>query len=191
MQIMMQNKQNRATGFSVLKPLMYVILLIFLAGCSASRTLPKYSGTAISSKNAKQIQHDFAQQLDVRPEEITRIDLYNYINDWLGVKYRFGGNSKSGIDCSAFTGNLYREIYKINLPRTSADMAKEIKSTKKHKLQEGDLVFFSFGKKRVDHVGVYLKNDRFVHVSTSKGVVISKLSDPWYEKYLVKYGYVN
>src|SRR5690606_16584499 len=188
---MILNKQNWETGFSILKPLMSVILLILLSGCSASRTLPKHSNTTVSSKNARQIQHDFAQQLGVSPDEITRIDLYSYINDWLGVKYRYGGNSKSGIDCSAFTGNLYREIYQINLPRTSADMAKEIKTTKKHKLKEGDLVFFSFGKKRIDHVGIYLKNDRFVHVSSSKGVIISKLSDPWYEKYLVKYGYVH
>jgi len=189
---MSQNKKNRETGFSVfLKLLMSFVLLSVLAGCSATRTTSKPADSSVSGTTTRQIQHEFAKKLEVSPSEITQINLYNYINDWLGVKHRLGGNSKSGIDCSAFAGNLYREIYQINLPRTSADMAKEIKPTKKHKLKEGDLVFFSFGKKRIDHVGIYLKNDRFVHVSSSKGVIISKLSDPWYEKYLVKYGYIN
>src|SRR5690606_41447427 len=102
-----------------------------------------------------------------------------------------GEHSHSRLVCSELEGNLYRANYHINLQRTSADMANEINPTTKHKLKEGDLVFFSFGKKRIDHVGIYLKNDRFVHVSSSKGVIISKLSDPWYEKYLVKYGYIN
>lgn len=190
--IVQSNEKSRATGFSVL--LKFIIGLAFLSSlvsCSSARTVAKPSvGTSLNASEQK-IQRDFANILEVNPEEITQIKLYRYIDDWLSVKHKLGGNSKSGIDCSAFVGNIYREIFQVNLPRTSADMAKTIRTTKKNQLKEGDLVFFSFGKKRIDHVGIYLKNNRFVHVSTSKGVIVSKLTDPWYANYLVKYGYVD
>ena len=99
-----------------------------------------------------------------------------------------GGTTKSGIDCSGFVSNVYTEIYKEKLPRTSRDMADEIKNKKIDKLKEGDLVFFAFGGGKIDHVGIYLHNNRFVHVNRKKGVIISNLEDVWYSKYFVKSG---
>ncbi|HIX54669.1 MAG TPA: C40 family peptidase, partial [Candidatus Sphingobacterium stercoripullorum] len=58
---------------------------------------------------------------------------------------------------------------------------------KERQLSEGDLVFFSFGGRNIDHVGMYLHNGKFVHVSTSKGVIISNLKEQWYHKYF-KFG---
>src|SRR5690554_7699464 len=84
---------------------------------------------------------------------------------------------------------LYREIYNVQLPRSSKDIAVNIKRKYTKNLKEGDLVFFSFGKsKEINHVGIYLHNNKFVHASTSRGVIISDLTEPWYGNYLVKCG---
>jgi lipoprotein Spr len=70
-------------------------------------------------------------------------------------------------------------------------MADGIKRKYDNHLVEGDLVFFRFGKKNIDHVGLYLKNNKFVHVSTSKGVIISDLHESWFYKYFVRAGTVK
>ena len=70
-------------------------------------------------------------------------------------------------------------------------MAENIKRKYEDELNEGDLVFFDFNGQKFSHVGVYLQNNRFVHVSTSKGVIISNLKDPWYYKYFSRAGSVK
>lgn len=115
-------------------------------------------------------------------------DLYTFIDGWMGSPHRLGGQTKFGIDCSAFVGMVYNEVYRKDLPRTSRDMAQHIKRKYDEDLSEGDLVFFSFGGRDIDHVGVYLHNGKFVHVSTKQGVVISNLKDVWYYKYLKRCG---
>lgn len=191
MQTTINYKQSRTAGFvSFSKYLLGIFIIVTLSSCSASRTVNNSHKTNRPAKY-NQLQKEYALKLNVDENQLNQLALYAYIDEWMGVKHKMGGNTKSGIDCSAFVGNIYREIYNINLPRTSADMANTIKTTSQQKLKEGDLVFFSFGKKRVDHVGIYLHNDFFVHVSSSKGVIISKLSSPWYNKYLVKQGYVK
>ena len=115
-------------------------------------------------------------------------DLYRFITDWAGVKYRLGGLDKRGIDCSGFALLLQKDIYQVSLPRRSRDQAEAIKEKKVTQLKEGDLIFFSFGGGAVDHVGVYLNNDYFVHASTSRGVIVDDLRIPAYQKAIVKAG---
>lgn len=117
--------------------------------------------------------------------------LYKFITDWTGVKYRFGGLDKSGIDCSGFAFLLEKEIYGITLPRVSRDQANFARKKRLESLEEGDLVFFSFGGANVDHVGVYLNNGFFVHASTNRGVIVDDLNLPAYQRALVKTGTVN
>jgi len=117
--------------------------------------------------------------------------LYKFITDWTGVKYRFGGLDKNGIDCSGFAFLLEKEIYGVTLPRISRDQANFARKKKYGALEEGDLVFFSFGGENVDHVGVYLNNGFFVHASTNRGVIVDDLNLPAYQRVLVKSGSVN
>ena len=132
---------------------------------------------------------DFGRMLDVDASRLKNRELYSFILEWYGTPYQFGGQTMKGIDCSGFANVLYKDVYKIQLPRTSKDIAENIKRKYTDELKEGDLVFFSFGKSgEVNHVGVYLHNNRFVHASTSKGVIISDLTEPWYGNYLVKCG---
>lgn len=117
--------------------------------------------------------------------------LYRFINNWTGVRYKLGGLDKSGIDCSGFALLLQKDIYGKTLPRRSKDQADAVKNKSYSNLKEGDLIFFSFGGREVDHVGVYLNGDFFVHASTTRGVIIDDLTLPVYQKAIVKTGTLN
>lgn len=117
--------------------------------------------------------------------------LYRFINNWTGVRYKLGGLDKSGIDCSGFALLLQKDIYGKTLPRRSKDQADAVKNKSYNNLKEGDLIFFSFGGREVDHVGVYLNGDFFVHASTTRGVIIDDLTLPVYQKAIVKTGTLN
>lgn len=117
--------------------------------------------------------------------------LYRFISDWTGVRYRLGGLDKSGIDCSGFALLLEKEIFGKSLPRRSADQAMTVNERNFNQLKEGDLIFFSFGGNVVDHVGVYLNNDYFVHASTNRGVVVDDIKLPIYQKSIVKTGSIK
>lgn len=117
--------------------------------------------------------------------------LYHFITDWAGVKYRLGGLDKNGIDCSGFALLLEKNIYGVDLPRRSRDQAAVVKNENPSQLKEGDLLFFSFGGNEVDHVGVYLNEDFFVHASPTRGVVVDNMKLPAFQKALVKSGPVK
>lgn len=111
--------------------------------------------------------------------------LENYASAWLGAKYVYGAASKKQTDCSGFVMQVYKGFYDIALDHSASKMYKDPRGSKvgRSSLKEGDLVFFgSFWS--IDHVGIYLKGDRFIHASTSKGVIISPMSDKyWSHKY--------
>jgi lipoprotein Spr len=129
----------------------------------------------------------YAILLDLEVEKLTNRRLVEYINQWWGVPYRVGGNSMDGIDCSAFVKGLASDAFKIDLPRTSREQADFCKKIEVSELQEGDLVFFSTGRS-ISHVGLYISNNKFVHASTSMGVIISDLNEPYWSRRFVKAG---
>jgi len=162
-----------------------------------STTLPKPEVTVISStakpvKNAVtaavlsteacgKIQFKYAQLMDIEIESVVNFTLFQFIEEWWNTSYRYGGNGKNGIDCSALTGLLFSSVYGISLPRTSREQYAKSEKVKREDLTEGDLVFFNT-RGGVSHVGVYLTNEYFVHASTSNGVTISSLNDNYYSK---------
>jgi lipoprotein Spr len=112
--------------------------------------------------------------------------LWQNATAWLGVPYRYGGTNRSGIDCSALAGHIYRDVYGINLPRTVADMIKKGRSVNGQKFKEGDLLFFKNTRTGpVDHVGIYLGEGRFIHASTTSGVIISDSGSGLYRRRLI------
>lgn len=137
------------------------------------------------------VKERYSALLDVKEKDLTNEKLYRFIDDWIGVPHKLGGMDKKGVDCSGFISILNKEIYDQSLPRTAASMAGTVKRKYEEQLKEGDLVFFDFNGQKFSHVGVYLHNNKFVHTSTSKGVIISDLKDPWYYKYFSRAGTVK
>lgn len=172
-------------------------IILFLTSCGVRKKTFSYenpnikpSTTSTSGANATaraDLTRYYANMLGVETRELNK-ELYTFIDAWMGSPHRLGGMTKDGIDCSGFVSLVFREIYHKDLPRTSRDMAHIVKRKYDYQLREGDLVFFSFGGRGIDHVGIYLHNDRFVHVSTKQGVIISNLKETWYYKYLNRCG---
>lgn len=196
---MMNKIQNRKFPVFFISKFLIVCSILFLVGCKAKtdwrdnyNKKKTVKTTNASKKNAIEKPHslsEISKLLDVSENNLKNKNLYRFIIDWYGTPYQFGGTSFKGVDCSGFTNILYKEIYNIQLPRISKDIAQNVKRKYTDDLKEGDLVFFSFGNTGVvNHVGVYLHNNKFVHASTSKGVIISNLTEPYYGNYLVKCG---
>ena len=104
----------------------------------------------------------------------------DFYNEWKNVKYKMGGVSKTGIDCSAFTQKIYRDKFGIELSRTTRTQVNEGIEVARSELQPGDLVFFKTSKTD-RHVGVYVGNNKFLH-SSIRGVQYTSLDKPFYKK---------
>ena len=141
-------------------------------------------------EHSSSLQFKYAQLLNRNVEEINNISLYNFIDEWWGTRYRYGGKDKKGIDCSALTGLLMSSVFAIKLPRTAREQYSASVKIEKEEMNEGDLVFFNTTG-GVSHVGVYLGNNYFVHASRNSGVIISNLLDPYYENRFISGGRVS
>lgn len=129
----------------------------------------------------------YAILLDIEVERLSNKKLIEYIHQWWAVPYRIGGSTMNGIDCSNFVKGLTNYTYGLELPRTSREQAAFCKEIEREELKEGDLVFFNTGR-GISHVGLYMANNKFVHASTSMGVVISSLDEPYWKRRYVKSG---
>ena len=101
---------------------------------------------------------------------------------WMGTPYEYGGDSKSGIDCSAFTKEMYSDAAGINLPRTCEEQAKLGSPVQKDGLKFGDLIFFNTTGQNPSHVAIYIGDDMFAHASVSFGVTLSSMYSSYYKK---------
>jgi lipoprotein Spr len=138
------------------------------------------------------VKDKYSSMLDVLPNQISNVMLYRFIDEWYGTRYRMGGTSKSGVDCSAFVQNLYQYVFGLNLLRTAwmqFESSKYISNI--NDLKEGDLVFFRIKSSRITHVGVYLKNNFFVHSASSKGVSIASLTNDYWSRYFAGGGRIK
>jgi cell wall-associated NlpC family hydrolase len=147
---------------------------------SSKKTTPSLLNEAESAFGA--LQFKYAILLDVPVEEVNDEKLLSFIDSWYGTPYRYGGFSKDGVDCSAFTQVMMSNIYQVPVPRISAEQFNQSKRISRKELKEGDLVFFKTSGRTISHVGIYLRNNKFVHASTSGGVMISDLGEDYYSR---------
>ncbi len=134
-------------------------------------------------------QFKYAIKLDVPVETLQNSNLYNTIDEWWGTPYRLGGTTQKGIDCSAFVQTIMLGVFALQLPRTAREQRGVAEWVPLSDLREGDLIFFNT-KGRISHVGVYLHNNKFVHASTSFGVMISDLNETYWSHKIVGAGRV-
>ncbi len=133
----------------------------------------------------------FSQIMGVALSTTSNLKLYQFVYDWIGTPYRFGGESRKGIDCSAFTKEIYAKVFNTVIHRNSRDIFSMSIPISREDLQEGDLVFFKIKSRSITHMGIYLGNNRFAHASSSRGVVLSNLEEPYYKRYFYKGGRVS
>lgn len=152
--------------------------------------IPARNEEAAAIERCSSLQFKYALLLDVEVESISNAGLLSFIEEWSGTRYRYGGKTKEGIDCSAYSGALCNTVFGLNLPRTARDQYASCNKLKRDELQEGDLVFFNT-RGGVSHVGVYLANGYFTHASTSNGVMISNLDEGYYSKRFIGGGRFN
>ncbi|MBN2543939.1 excinuclease ABC subunit UvrC [bacterium] len=170
--------------YRVVATILLLAALIVGNGCTpAPRYLPEPDIVKETKKpKPEKPEPTPSQTTETMPEDDIRLDaLMGQVNLYLGAPYLYGGTTRNGIDCSGYTQILYKKAFGINLPRTVSDQYKLGESVKRKNLEVGDLVFFNTSDdKQVDHVGVYLGNEKFTHASTTHGVVITPLSVGFY-----------
>ncbi len=141
-----------------MRKIIFILLsLLFLSSCGSS----KNATSVLSTQNKLEIEYQ----------------------KYKGIPYKYGGTTSSGFDCSGFVNTVYFNAFKYDLPRTTTLMSKEGSAVNKSKLKPGDLVFFRPSKKYL-HMGIYIGNGQFIHSSTSKGIIKSRLDNVyWKDKY--------
>lgn len=164
-----------------------LILLLIIVSYSSCKSSKKARNSKIITK--KSATRDVSKSRTTETSEITSLEdqIINYAKTFEGVRYRWGGTDKSGMDCSGLVFESFK-THDIYLPRISRDMAKKGVEIKLKETQKGDLLFFKTGKSRrnaINHVGlvIEIKNNAiyFIHSTTSKGVIISSLNDDYWK----------
>lgn len=190
-----------------IRVLTYLIIIILATACGNSRkaannwqtivvsTADSSNRTLAALSPDQRLRVKYAAWLKTDPDSLKNMTLYQFIDKWMKTPYRWGGTDEKGIDCSAFMQRLLQDVYNIPVPRTSVEQffTKNIEPFHDgHYFAEGDLVFFAtMPGKPVSHVGFYLQNRVFVNASSSQGVSLANLDDPYWKKRYVAAGRVK
>ncbi|NUY55842.1 C40 family peptidase [Salinivibrio sp. EAGSL] len=146
--------------------LLISVLSVLLTSCTTQPDPPSVSPLSPSTNTISD------QALDRALTQLYR--------QWQGTPYRWGGTTRQGIDCSAYTQHVYQSALATPLPRTTHGQAKIGNQIAYEAAMQGDLVFFHI-RPGLRHVGVYLGEQRFMHASASKGVTVSRLDNPYWQ----------
>lgn len=184
-----------------------LIVSVFLIGCKSSKIVTSkeeaiergiydYDNSTVSTKkptkkssNTTYTEEKKSSTKSTKESVATSSVNQKIIDDaleFLGVRYRTGGTNKKGVDCSGLVFTAYGNN-DVKLPRTSIDMSRHGKKISKRNAEPGDLIFFKTnGRSKINHVGIIteINSDeiKFVHASTSRGVIVSSTSENYYNK---------
>ncbi|WP_339702518.1 C40 family peptidase [uncultured Marixanthomonas sp.] len=195
---------------ALIPTIIFSLLLITLSSCGGSKNKlaivkpkldkkPQVENTSETTVEKKEpvilpIQLKYANILNVDPTDLDNTSLYSFIDEWMGAPYLMGGEDMEGVDCSSFAQHLYVNVYGYLLERTSGrqyDSETTDKFLGQEFIEEGDLLFFkrpNVDDETITHVGIYLKNNKFVSASgysgpeKVRGVKISDLTDEWWQE---------
>jgi cell wall-associated NlpC family hydrolase len=159
-------------------------VLLLVSGCG---TLPVYKGAGIACVGGKWASGVSAGSGG--PSNSTESSLMSEIDSWMGTPYQYGGESRSGVDCSGFTQAVYGSVG-VEIPRTASQQAAAAQDVNPGSLDFGDLLFFNTSGSGISHVGIYIGNGFFAHSSSSQGVVRESLAKEYYATRIVSAGRV-
>lgn len=162
-------------------------------GFSIDETKPVSTTSTENTSNiekASALRLKYSVLLNTEVEELKNEVLLESLDEWYGTRYRLGGMTKSGVDCSAFVQAVFATTFGISLPRTAREQHRVAQKISRTELKEGDLLFFNT-RGGVSHVGIYLQNNKFIHASTSRGVTISDMFEPYYLKRFIGAGRID
>lgn len=163
--------------------LVVICVAVFATGCSSSRVLQESPPPVEANPPASDTDVGRGlpeQEVDPGDAPVQTL-LRAEIDRWEGTPHRWGGTTPSGADCSGFVVSVYRDRFGLSLPRTTSEQALYGRGIHKHDLRAGDLVFFR-PSKRTNHVGIYLENGEFAHISSSRGLMISRLDESYWRR---------
>lgn len=157
-----------------------IIFIVFFSACSSTKD-PRYLSDSINYNHKFPPKQPYDYKLTSKLTYSNMYDLlYAQFKEWKGVKYKYGGTTKKGVDCSAFVQKTYKDKLHTKIPRTTKYQSSFGKEVGMDELQMGDLIFFKTGY-NTRHVGIYLEGGKFLHASTKYGVIISHLDNPYYQ----------
>lgn len=146
--------------------LLTLFAAVLLTGCASTRSAgPSNGSPSYDSPRASDVEHRLR-------DEVRR---------WEGTPHEWGGITRAGADCSGFVMAVYRDAFGLRLPRTTAEQVKAGVSVRQRDLQAGDLVFF-LNPSKTRHVGIFLSDGEFAHVSSSRGVMVSHLDESYWQE---------
>ena len=160
----------KSAGFFSLCALTACFLIV---GCAA---VPEPANVTNFAETPLQISKDQAVGTEIEKR------LRQEYRRWQGTRHRLGGSGRRGIDCSGFVKAVYRDVFNIDLPRSTRLQVRTGQAVSFENLRAGDLVFFS-PPSYPRHVGIYLGGFEFVHASKNKGVTVSKIDQYYWRKY--------
>ena len=163
----------------ILPAVLLIIICLLLSGCHSSHKKDKSRPTLETIKAGKL--------------KGTEKKLVEEALTWMGTPYKYDGSDKGkGTDCSGLVTKVYLDVTGKKLPRNSKQQAEFCKKIGKRSVKAGDLVFFATGKSksRISHVGIMIDDNRFIHASTKRGVIISEMTTPYYQRTFIMYGRV-
>ncbi|WP_339699240.1 C40 family peptidase [uncultured Marixanthomonas sp.] len=168
---------------------------VLLVSCGSSRNVTKQkkitrpTTTRVTSTNSTAKTAPDHVKKSVAPKKVNKI--IAYAKTFQGTRYKFGGTTKKGMDCSGLVYTSFKNE-NIGLPRVSRDMAKQGKRISLRNAEEGDLLFFQTNKTRkvINHVGLVVESKRgvvkFIHSTTSRGVIVSSLDENYWNNAFVE-----
>lgn len=168
-----------AANFSCFRGALLVVVAVAVTGCASSRP-PEPAPSARPPVDVSMEPAAPPASESASPSNI-EANLRSEIDRWQGTPHRWGGITTTGADCSGFVYSVYRDLFAISLPRTTSDQVRVGTAVDVRQLQAGDLVFFR-PSKRTNHVGIYLSDGHFAHISTSRGLMLSHLDEDYWQR---------
>jgi cell wall-associated NlpC family hydrolase len=153
-------------------------VLLTLTACAPPGPRPSYSRSEGTWTDARPPGYSWTSPADLGRPRSDESELRRIAESYLGVKYKWAGGDRGGMDCSGFVQRVFDEAHGMQLPRNSAAMARYGKKIDKDELKPGDLVFFK--RVRIDHVGIYMGDGYFIHSQSGIGVTYTKLESPYF-----------